>query len=52
MKQVMLRDLKEYLERRNKGFITDDKFDYEIWLNLYNWLNELEVEDDKIGKEN
>ena len=46
MKQVMLRDLKEYLERRNKGFITDDKFDYEIWLNLYNWLNNLEVMND------
>ena len=47
MKQVMLRDLKEYLERRNKGFITDDKCDYEVWVNLYNWLNELEVEDDR-----
>lgn len=47
MKQVMLRDLKEYLERRNKGFISDDKCDNEVWVNLYNWLNELEVEDDR-----
>ena len=47
MKQVMLKDLKEYLERRNEGFITDDKCDYEVWENLYNWLNKLEVEDDR-----
>ena len=47
MKQVMLSDLEQYLERRNKGFITDDKCDYEVWVNLYNWLNELEVEDDR-----
>ena len=46
MKQVMLRDLKEYLERRNKGFITDDKCDYEVWVNLYDWLNNLEVMND------
>lgn len=45
MRQVMLSDLQEYLERRNKGFITDDKCDYEVWVNLYNWLNELEVEE-------
>lgn len=47
MKQVMLSDLQQYLERRNKGFISDDKCDYEVWVNLYNWLNELEVEDDR-----
>ena len=45
MKQVMLSDLKEYLERRNKGFISDDKCDYEVLENLYNWLNELEVDE-------
>ena len=44
MKQVMLRDLKEYFERRNKSFISDDKCDYEVWVNLYNWLSKLEVE--------
>ena len=44
MKQVMLADLGQYLERRNKGFITDDKCDYEVWVNLYNWLSKLEVE--------
>lgn len=43
MKQVMLSDLEQYLERRNKGFITDDKCDYEVWENLYNWLSKLEV---------
>lgn len=47
MKQVVLSDLQQYLERRNKGFISDDKCDYEVWVNLYNWLNELEVEDDR-----
>ena len=47
MKQVMLADLGQYLERRNKGFITDDKCDYMVWENLYNWLSELEVEDDR-----
>lgn len=46
MKQVMLRDLKDYLERRNKGFITDDTCDYIVWENLYNWLNNLEVTND------
>ncbi len=46
MKQVMLRDLKDYLERRNKGFTTDDKCDYEVWINLYDWLNNLEVTND------
>lgn len=45
MKRVMLRDLKEYFERRNKGFTTDDKCDYEVWENLYNWLSEMEVEE-------
>lgn len=45
MKQVMLRDLKEYFERRNKSFISDDKCDYEVWENLYNWLSEMEVEE-------
>ncbi len=44
MRQVMLSDLQEYLERRNKGFISDDKCDYEVWVNLYNWLSKLEVE--------
>lgn len=47
MKQVMLSDLKHYLEKRNAGFITDDKCDYMVWENLYNWLSELEVEDDR-----
>lgn len=47
MKQVVLSDLQQYLERRNKGFISDDKCDYEVWVNLYNWLNKLEVEDDR-----
>lgn len=41
----MLADLGQYLERRNKGFITDDKCDYEVWENLYNWLSEMEVEE-------
>ena len=45
MRQVMLSDLQEYLERRNKGFISDDKCDYEVWVNLYNWLSKLEVEE-------
>lgn len=44
MRRVMLSDLQEYLERRNKGFISDDKCDYEVWVNLYNWLSKLEVE--------
>lgn len=43
MKQVMLSDLQQYLEKRNEGFITDNKCDYEVWVNLYNWLIELEV---------
>lgn len=46
MKQVMLSDLQQYFERRNTGFISDDKCDYEVWVNLYNWLNELEVDDE------
>lgn len=45
MRRVMLSDLQEYLERRNKGFISDDKCDYEVWVNLYNWLSKLEVEE-------
>ena len=45
MKQVMLSDFQQYFERRNKGFISDDKCDYEVWVNLYNWLNELEVDE-------
>lgn len=45
MKQVMLSDLQHYLERRKEGFITDDRCDYDTWVNLYNWLDELEVEE-------
>lgn len=45
MRRVMLSDLQEYLERRNKGFISDDKCDYEVWVNLYNWLSEMEVDE-------
>ncbi len=45
MQQVMLSDLQQYLKRRNEGFVTDDKCDYDIWQNLYNWLIDLEVEE-------
>lgn len=41
VKTVMLRDLKEYFEDRQKYPPTDDECDYQSWLRLYNWLEGL-----------
>lgn len=41
-KMVMLKDLNNYFDKR-EVFYRDDKCDYETWLDLKNWLENIEV---------
>lgn len=43
VKQVMLRDLNNYFEDRIKWEYKDDECDYQVWLSLKIWLENIEV---------
>ena len=47
VKQVLLRDLKQYFELWEAGKQIDDRCDYDTWLLFKKWLEKLEVEDVK-----
>ena len=41
---VMLRDINRYMEDRKIGLVSDDKCDYDTWIDLQNWLFDLAKE--------
>jgi hypothetical protein len=43
VKQVLLRDLKQYFELWEVGKQIDDRCDYDTWLLFKKWLEKLEV---------
>ena len=47
VKQVLLRDLKEYFSYWEIGKQIDDRCDYDTWLLFKKWLEKLEVIDEK-----
>lgn len=47
VKQVLLKDLKEYFGYWKVGKQIDDRCDYDTWLLFKKWLEKLEVEDEK-----
>ncbi len=47
VKQVLLRDLENYLDTWKCGKQIDDRCDYDIWLLFKKWLEKLEVESGK-----
>lgn len=38
IKDIMLQDLGEYFDKREKGYMRDDDCDYESWMNLQRFL--------------
>lgn len=34
----MIRDINNYVENRNRGYVTDDECDLNSWVGLSNWL--------------
>lgn len=43
VKHVMLNDLNEYFNMRDNCYRIDDDCDYNTWLDLKKWLEEIEV---------
>lgn len=43
VKQVMLNDLNEYFNMRDNCYHIDDNCDYNTWLDLKRWLEDIDV---------